>query len=53
MNLDKIKGDAHMHQTLDAPVYEINQESDFYKRSKWRKDQKGRINEILLNIADT
>lgn len=39
------------HQTLDAPLFEINQESDFYKRSKERREKQTRINEILDDIA--
>lgn len=40
-------------QTLNEPIFEVNQESDFYKKSKERKDKRPRINEILNEIANT
>ncbi|EHA30653.1 hypothetical protein BSSC8_22380 [Bacillus subtilis subsp. subtilis str. SC-8] len=33
----KTKGDERM-QTLDAPIYEVKQESDWYKSEKKRKE---------------
>lgn len=38
-------------QTLQGPVYEIHQESDYYKVVKERKDSNVRVNEILGGIA--
>lgn len=38
-------------QTLNEPMYEINQNSEHYKKAKWRKDQQGRINEIITSVA--
>lgn len=38
-------------QTLDSPMYEVNQESEYYKKSKARKDLQGRVNEILDEVA--
>lgn len=38
-------------QTLQGPVYEIHQESDYYKVVKERKDSNVRVNEILNGIA--
>ena len=39
-------------QTLSEPLYEINQESEYYKKAKWKKDQNKRINEIIDELAN-
>ena len=38
-------------KTLNEPMYEINQDSEYYKKAKWRKDQQGRVNEIITSVA--
>lgn len=38
-------------KTLNAPLFELNPECDYYQTLKTRKDNQPRINEILANIA--
>ncbi|WP_143804728.1 hypothetical protein [Paraliobacillus ryukyuensis] len=38
-------------QTLDSPVFELNKESDYYKKIKEVKDSQPIINEILDQVA--
>lgn len=40
-------------KTLSSPLFEVNQESDYYKKVKDRHDKSSRVNEILAEVAKT
>lgn len=40
-------------KTLNSPLFEVNQESDYYKKVKDRHDKNSRVNEILAEVAKT